>query len=88
MRAKVDQHLDWAHWWLRYGSNRLVFLSYFLDIRKIKMPEDQKRSELALAEEKVEASLNFLESKLNDQLFLAAPHDMTLADLSAICDLT
>ncbi len=52
------------------------------------MTEEKKRSEIAIAEEKVEASLDYLEAKLKDQLFLAAPHDLTLADLSAICDIT
>ena len=35
LRVKIDQMLDWNHVGLRYQSNRLVFLKYFVKLRKL-----------------------------------------------------
>jgi len=88
IRGKTDQYLDWAHTWLRASSNRLVFLRYFTELRGQNLSAEKKAADIAQVEEKVQTSLDLIENMLVDSLFLASNLEPTLADLSAICDIT
>lgn len=83
-RAKVDEYTAWHHTNTRIHAAK-VFLHEVLMPRMTGQPTDQKKLASLLTD--LDGTLDKLETMfLKDQAFLCG-HDITLADLLAICEL-
>ncbi|CDW72288.1 glutathione s-transferase domain-containing protein [Stylonychia lemnae] len=85
LRAKVDEYLDWHHSNLRKGAEGVFLTSYFLPLTQKQVPHDE-----------VINSMNYLKASLQtiETYWLKNPNkkylitdEVTLADLSAACEL-
>ncbi|XP_043924324.1 glutathione S-transferase theta-1-like [Protopterus annectens] len=84
-RAKVDEYTAWHHTNTRIHAAK-VFIHEVLLPRMTGQPTDQKKLASLIAS--LDGTLDKLETMfLKDQAFLCG-HDITLADLLAICELT
>eukprot|EP00347_Sterkiella_histriomuscorum_P008931 403343194 len=83
-RAKVDQYLDWHHTFLRQGSSIYAFMKLFMPkLMNKKIPEEQLKFQYSY----LTRSLNLMERWLTENIFLTG-HQMTIADISAACELS
>ena len=85
-RAKVDEFLDWNHSNLRWGTNRLVFMSYFTKIRGTNITSEQHQHHLSEAGKVCIKSLDHMADRLSKTSFVAS-NQLSLGDLAAICDI-
>ena len=82
-RALIEEYLDFNHQ-LRFGTNRLIFLKYFVKLRKLGM--NVTPLDLQEAENKLKFGINHLDWRLSQHKYLVGD-DITLADIAAICDI-
>ena len=85
-RAKVDEYLDWNHTNLRWGTNRLVFMTYFMKIRGVNLTPEEHRHHLTEAWKVCKKSLDHVADRLSKTSFVASDQ-LSLGDLAAVCDI-
>ncbi|CDW90239.1 glutathione s-c-terminal domain containing protein [Stylonychia lemnae] len=86
LRAKIDMMVDWNHVGLRYQSNRLIFLKYFVKLRKLDIVVSQ--SEVDETEKRMLNGLTILEMRLNEGHQYLIDDQISMADFSSLADVT
>jgi len=83
-RLEIEKYLDWHHLGLRQPAARMVVLHVFAKALKKEVTE----KELIEAEVDLKASLSLIESHWLKSKFIANNDNPSIADLSAVCELT
>ena len=71
-RAKVDEYLDWNHTNLRWGTNRLVFMTYFTKLRGMNLTPEQHQHHLSEAGKVCIKSLDRVAERLSKTSYVAS----------------
>ena len=71
-RAKVDEYLDWNHNNLRWGTNRLVFMTHFAKMRGMNLTPEEHRHHISEACKVCTKSLDHVADRLSKTSFVAS----------------